>query len=53
MGIILAVLMICAVVSTRETRAAGRAAVQPFARVAGIIAAVLVAAVLFLPRDPD
>ncbi len=49
MGMILAVLIICAVVSTRETRAAGRQAVKPLARIVGIVTAIIWAAILFIP----
>jgi hypothetical protein len=49
-GVILAVLAICAVVSTKATREAGAIAVRPFARVALVISALVWAAVFFLPH---
>lgn len=50
MGIIAAVLMICAVVSTSASRAEGAAAVRPYARLAGIIAIALWLAIILLPH---
>ena len=50
MGIIAAVLMICAVVSTKETRDEGAAAIKPFARIAGIVVAVVWLAIALLPH---
>ncbi len=50
MMVVCAVLLICAVVSTPETRAAGRDAMRPFARVTGVITAIIWLAVILLPH---
>lgn len=50
MEIVLAVLALCAVVSTPETRAAGREIVKPFARVAAIATVVIWAFIILFRR---
>ncbi|MEO5867235.1 MAG: hypothetical protein ABIQ19_09010 [Sphingomonas sp.] len=49
MGILIAVVALCAVCSTAETRAQGSNAVKPFGRIAAIFVAMFWLAVLLLP----
>lgn len=50
MMLIIALVLICVVVSTAATRAAGREAVKPFGRVVLVLTVLIWAAVLLLPR---